>query len=172
MRSPLFRTDRNPGQPARLAPLAAALVFVVAAGCGGDSPTSSEPKEVETFSLEAIQGDWEGVGQRPSGTGPTFWIEISITRGSAKKNDLVGSLDEFDSEGGDPMCLLDMLARTSAPPTYTFALVYTFRTDRCGDAEGGVLRLQHDESAGTLTYEWKAPGSSNFIEWATLTPTN
>lgn len=155
----------------KLLTLSVAIILAVAAGCGGDSPTSSEPKEeeAETLSFVAIQGDWEGEAQQPAG-GPTFWVELSITRDSAGVHEVVGSLAEFDSEAGELLCRSDMFARIPDPPTYTFTLQYTFRTDGCGDVVGGVLRSQHDEAAGTLTYEWKAPSSSNFVEWATLTP--
>lgn len=167
----LFRRDDTmPGRPRRLTFLSLAAAFLVAAGCGGsDAPTGSDPSEPEILSFQAIHGDWEGVGQNPSGQGPTFWIELSVTEENATEGERIGTLDEFDSQGGDPLCLLDMFARTSEAPIFTVTLAYTFRTDRCGDAQGGVLRLPHDEEAETLTYEWKCPTCDNFAKVSTLT---
>lgn len=153
----------------RLGGLVLALFVGAAAACGGGSTVSAPEDDAPPtqLSFAAIQGDWEGVIQRPAG-GISEWGELSISRDSAPSGQVVGTFDLYPSEDGELLCIADLLARTSTPPTYVFGYTTTFGegSDEC--VEGGQFKFEHHEDTDELTYFWKAPGSENFVEWGTF----
>lgn len=151
-----------PPKSAVLATLSISVLLIV--GCEGDPPTSSGPPvEPEVFSYAAIAGEWEGVVRAG---GFDFLVEATITRDSALRGQLVGSIVEMAPQTRDTITHGELRAKESDPPVY----LMDWTAIHEGGGDGGTERWVYDPATDdTLTLFWRGAGDSTFREngWMT-----
>lgn len=119
-----------------------------AAGPGGGDDDGSDPTSLD---LSAISGTWSAWGTISNGEEPYLILELD---GTPLRNGPAGTSSLGDEVNGQLVedCAADLIARTAAPPRYTFDLRHPPQST-CTD---GALVLQHDVQAGILHADFTA----------------
>ena len=154
---------RRPGQRPATRTWRSSLLLLATfalAGCG-DPPTradSAPPRAAATLDFARIAGEWVGeVTESVLDRFITYDATISLD-GAAQRGIRIGSFDYGPAQDpSDPPGVVSqdcggaLFALESSGDDYSVEEVLTYGQDRC---RAGVIRLAHDEAAGTLTYEW------------------
>lgn len=136
-------------------------------GCGNGDSTQGpqepdDPDEPSTLDFSAVEGRWTGPGTYTA-SGTSLTLTITLEAG-AVRNRSVGTMRVDWPNPADEDCLATLIAESAEPPDYTVSEVFT-----SGGCVGGVGRMGHGASSGTMSYQSTPPGSSTIQATASLT---